>query len=430
MVLGRQAGDGLLQLSDTKVSRRHAELRVGEGGTLIIRDQSTNGTFVNGERVVGDRPVTDNDVIRAGDSFALLRYWPLTPRDGTAPLIKGASPSIAELRATIALVGPSDASVLVIGESGTGKELVARSVHDTSNRSGPFVAVNCSAIPESLAESQLFGHAAGSFTGARAPHQGFFQQAHGGTLFLDEIGEMPLAVQAKLLRVLEERAVMPLGATRPVPVDVRIVAATHRELDARIADGTFRGDLHARLADIVLRTPTLRARLEDVLPLLVSALGPASAAALDPELVDALLLHGWPFNVRELLKIATELRVRGAGLPRLELSLVAARLGPTRVTSDVSTLAIGGLSAPLPVPSPSAPPPEIPRTSLASRPPVPPKPREEAPTPEVLRALVDEHAGNISRIARALGRSRRQVHRYLEAAGLRGSDDGEPDNEG
>ena len=207
----------------------------------------------------------------------------------------------------LARVAPSDATVLVRGESGTGKELVARALHDRSARaSGPFVAINCAALPEPLLESELFGHARGSFTDAKSARPGLFVSAHGGTLFLDEIGEMPLAMQAKLLRALEDRTVRPVGADRSVPFDVRIVAATHRDLDADVEAGRFRQDLFFRLQVVDLTLPPLRARGSDVLLLATHFLRAAARRygrgelTLGPDVAQALLRYDWPGNVREL----------------------------------------------------------------------------------------------------------------------------------
>ncbi len=182
-----------------------------------------------------------------------------------SPPILGKSPLIDGLRALIATVAPADATVLVHGESGTGKELVARALHAQSARAeARFVPVNCGAIPRDLVESELFGHRKGSFTGAIADRPGRFELAHGGTLFLDEIGDLPLDIQVKLLRVLQERLIDPVGSVKSVPVDVRVVAATHKDLEAEVAAGRFREDLYYRLNVLPLHTPALRERPEDI----------------------------------------------------------------------------------------------------------------------------------------------------------------------
>lgn len=205
------------------------------------------------------------------------------------------------------LVADSMAAVLVLGESGTGKELLARAIHAASNRAGkPFLAINCAAIPEQLLESELFGYAKGAFTGAATAQQGLFQAADGGTLFLDEIGDMPLSLQAKLLRVLQEGAVRPVGATQSVNVDVRIISATHRNLDQMRADRTFREDLFYRLNVVALKLPSLAERREDI-PLLVNHFLKKIATryrkavpTLAPDALAALVAAPWPGNVRQL----------------------------------------------------------------------------------------------------------------------------------
>jgi two-component system, NtrC family, nitrogen regulation response regulator NtrX len=216
----------------------------------------------------------------------------------------GESAAMRQLRQTIAKVGPSDALVLIQGETGAGKERVARALHEGSGRRGRLVAVNCAAIPSNLLESELFGHERGAFSGATARHLGRFEQAQGGTLLLDEIGDMPLELQSKLLRVLETREVERLGGTAPVKLDVRVLAATHQDLQARVKDGRFRQDLYFRLSVFPLRVPPLRDRPEDVLAL-ASAFaaelrGPGAALEVDGAGRAALERHRWPGNVREL----------------------------------------------------------------------------------------------------------------------------------
>jgi two-component system response regulator GlrR len=229
-----------------------------------------------------------------------------------APIVSR-SAVMAELLAEAKMVAASDASVLICGESGSGKELLAQAIHRASPRAAqPFVAVNCSAIPEALLESELFGHVKGSFTGAVANHRGLFQAADGGSLFLDEIGDMPPALQVKLLRVLQERSVRPVGATQSLPVDVRILSATHRDLDAAMAQGQFREDLYYRLNVVALTLPPLGARREDI-PLLanhfLSALSEKYGKRLNgfaPEALKALTAAAWPGNVRQLHNVVEQ----------------------------------------------------------------------------------------------------------------------------
>ncbi len=211
------------------------------------------------------------------------------------------------------LVAASDASVLIRGDSGTGKELLARAIHLASPRAAaPFIAINCGAIPEPLLESELFGHVRGAFTGATSAHTGLIQAAHGGTLFLDEIGDMPAALQVKLLRVLQERAVRPVGATRAQAVDLRIVSATHRDLDAALAEGQFREDLYYRINVVHLELPTLAERREDI-PLLAEHFLRSLARKYDKRLtgfaadaLEALATAPWPGNVRQLHNVVEQ----------------------------------------------------------------------------------------------------------------------------
>ena len=244
--------------------------------------------------------------------------------------LRGESEAMERLRQTVVLYARSPATVLIHGETGSGKELVAQAIHREGPRSlganRPFVAVNCGAIAESLLESELFGHEEGAFTGARrGGHAGLFEAANRGTLFLDEIGEMPLALQTRLLRVLEEREVMRVGGTRPVPIDVRVVSATHCNLEARVREGRFRADLFYRLAVLRLALPPLRARLPDIVPLAewslkqsLAALGARPHPNLHAEIQACAALlqrYGWPGNVRELRNLMERLALFLAAEP-------------------------------------------------------------------------------------------------------------------
>jgi two-component system response regulator GlrR len=229
------------------------------------------------------------------------------------PEIVTASPLMNALLDEVALVAASEASVLIQGESGTGKEMLASAVHQTSpRRRGPFVAINCAAIPEALLESELFGHAKGAFTGADSARKGLFQTAQGGTVFLDEIGDMPLALQAKLLRVLQEREIRPVGSAQSVAVDVRIVSATHRDLEEAIRQQQFREDLYYRLNVVNLHIPPLRERREDIGPLaqhFVEKLAPKHGRRIvgfAPEALDLLMRADWPGNIRQLMNVVEQ----------------------------------------------------------------------------------------------------------------------------
>lgn len=226
----------------------------------------------------------------------------------------GASKDIAVVRKLVSQVAPSLATVLITGESGTGKEVVARQIHEQSGRRGPFVAVNCGAIPEHLLESELFGHEKGAFTGAVSSRAGRFEQANGGTFFLDEIGDMPSVMQVKLLRVLEERVIERVGGTNSIPVDVRLIAATHRDLPQRIEEGKFREDLYYRLSVFPIEISSLATRKDDI-PLLVNEFirrideRKSVSISLSDNAMDALVAYDWPGNVRELANVVERLVV-------------------------------------------------------------------------------------------------------------------------
>jgi len=245
----------------------------------------------------------------------------------------GASPSAEAIRHLIERVASSNATVLITGESGTGKELVARALHDQSDRCGcNFVPINCAAIPKDLLESELFGHRKGAFTGAMADRIGRFEMAHGGTIFLDEIGDLSLDMQVKLLRVLQERTVDPVGALKSVDVDVRVVAATHRDLEAEIEAGRFREDLYYRLNVLPLNTPALRQRTQDVPALLVHfathfATKGQTPISFTADFIEALKDYAWPGNVRELSNLVDRFNTLFSG-QLLSLATVPSSLLP------------------------------------------------------------------------------------------------------
>ncbi|MEW6073848.1 MAG: sigma 54-interacting transcriptional regulator [Planctomycetota bacterium] len=220
-----------------------------------------------------------------------------------------ASPAMAELMEVVRRVVDADSSLLLLGETGVGKERLARAIHAESRAAGPFIAVNCAALPETLIESELFGHVEGAFTGASRARRGFFELAHGGTLFLDEIADLPLHLQAKLLRALQEKAIHPVGAEKGVAVDVRVMAATNRDLAAALAAGRFRSDLYWRLAVVTLTIPPLRERREDIPDLVGSHVAyfrehlNRPVTGVSPEALDLLQRYPWPGNVRELANV-------------------------------------------------------------------------------------------------------------------------------
>ncbi len=382
--------------ADASLSRAHAHLE-RRGKEITVTDGgSRNGTFVNAARV-GRAILRDGDLIRVGECLLLFRDQVPKERDVEIPALLGRAPAMRLLRHRIALAAPTPASIFLLGESGVGKTLSAQVIHDRSLRAGRFVSVKCAAIPESLAESQLFGHVAGAFTGAQRGQEGLFRAAHNGTLFLDEVTELPLAVQSKLLSVLEDRTVTPVGSNERLRVDVRVIAATNVAIHEAIEHRKFRGDLFARLNGISIEVPPLRERREDVLPLFVAALG-EPALSLSCALAEALVLHRWTFNVRELAKVAFDLRIRvgvehtSTLAPRIELGMLDDRLaGPQRA-------------------------PDAPRMLVENE--TPTGRRTATPSREALAQLLSEHDGVITAVAEAVGRSRKQVYRWIEHYGL------------
>jgi transcriptional regulator with GAF, ATPase, and Fis domain len=315
-VLG--SADGVaLSVSDPKVSRLHVELELDDAGVWVRDLGSRNGTWLEGVRV--ERVCFEqNGKFRAGATTVDITFEseplrvPLWPQDRLGALL-GASDAMREVFMQLTACAHSEAAVLIAGETGTGKELVAHEVHNASKRrEGPFVVVDCASLPENLLEAELFGHAKGAFTGAAGARVGSIEAANGGTVFLDEVGELPLAMQPKLLRVLESRQVRPVGETGYRPVDVRFVSATHRELERMVADGQFREDLFFRLAVLPLRVPPLRERAGDVPQLLKHFLG--GLPMPEDATLEKLKAQRWPGNVRQLRSFAE--RSMALGLTR------------------------------------------------------------------------------------------------------------------
>ncbi|HWU90118.1 MAG TPA: sigma 54-interacting transcriptional regulator [Kofleriaceae bacterium] len=298
-----------LVLADPQVSRKHAEIAIAPEGIRVKDLGSTNGTWWQGTKV-GEAVVPAGATVQFGATpvrIAAADAPSLPPSDRDRfGAMAGRSVAMRELFAVLEMAAPSDATVLIEGESGTGKELAARAIHDASGRAkGPFVVVDCSAITENLIDSHLFGHVRGAFTGADRERKGAFVEATGGTLFLDELGELPLAAQSKLLRVLEAQTVQPVGADRPIQVDARVVAATHRDLARMVAAKEFRFDLFYRLAVVNVALPPLRERLEDLPHLIATfyARRDTEPGPIDGEHLERLRRHAWPGNVRELRNV-------------------------------------------------------------------------------------------------------------------------------
>jgi DNA-binding NtrC family response regulator len=333
---------------------------------------------------------------------------PPDPEPGAAPEagnqgeteLVGRSPAIIEVMKTVARIAPSQASVLITGDTGTGKELVARTIHRFSERSrAKFVAVNCSALAEGILESELFGHVKGAFTGAAGPRPGLFREADRGTLFLDEIGDISPALQARLLRVLQEKEVMPVGSETAMPIDVRVIAATHRDLEDMVRHGRFREDLYYRLNIVTVRLPPLRERRQDI-PLLIDHFLRQLATkhrrglvALDRNAEATLLHYDWPGNIRQLLNV-------------LERALVLAAqdvIGPEHLPSEISRGPEIGI---VPPGQPAAPVPLVPLAQI-----------ERQHVLGVLGAC----GGNRERAAQVLRISRRTLTRMLQRWGMTGA---------
>ncbi|MCA9713748.1 MAG: sigma 54-interacting transcriptional regulator [Myxococcales bacterium] len=320
-----------LVIDDGSVSGAHFELRLGPGGVALRDLGSTNGTWVNGVRIreVWIEPGVVFHAGRCGirlDAAEQVEV-PISESPRFEQLI-GASPAMREVFSLLGRVAPTPMDVLLGGETGTGKELAARAIHDRSpRRGGPFVVLDCAALPRELAESAILGHRKGAFTGAVSDRVGAAQDAHQGTLFLDEIGELPLDVQPKLLRVLERREVQRIGETRARPVDIRVIAATHRDLRQMVGDGKFREDLYFRLSDIRVELPPLRDRGDDILLIARAILDELAAQhgrslTLTEDACAYLRGCAWPGNVRELRKTMRRaaFMAQGAAVERSDLA--------------------------------------------------------------------------------------------------------------
>jgi transcriptional regulator with PAS, ATPase and Fis domain len=378
LTLGRsEAG-----IDDARMSRQHAEARF-DGKIWRIRDLgSRNGTFVDGVQVTGEHSGEEARVVRTGGSlFGLLsdvrafENAVVEHRDGVV-----AGPTLRRTWDEIARAAENGDSLHVTGESGSGKELAARHFHRSSPRaSGPFVAVNCAAIPPNLAERLLFGAKKGAYSGADADADGYVQAAHGGTLFLDEIAELEQAVQAKLLRVLESREVLALGSSKPRKVEIGLVSATHQDLRALSASGKFRHDLFFRIARPHVSLPRLRDRLEDIPWLIDAELAKVSKLGAHVSLVEACLLRPWPGNVREL---AVEIRNAASAAEKAKSARVEAHHLAEHAGLSLDETAPEETEAP-------------------------------EPSAEQIAEALKREGGNVTRAARALGWHRNQLRRWL-----------------
>ena len=391
-----------------EASRQHAEVW-REGPVPTIRDLSSrNGVFVNSGKV-SLAPLRQGDVVRVGEWVALFEYLPpgdaLPSFQELAPEWYGGA-ALAAVAEQAKRAATSDLPIVVRGETGTGKEGICRAIHAWSGRTGPFTAVNCAALPAELAEAELFGYRKGAFTGADRAGVGQFRAAHEGTLLLDEVTDLPLGVQAKLLRVLEERVVRPIGETQAVPIDVRVVAATQHPLDSAAAERRFRPDLLSRLDGCTLKLPPLRDRRADIPLLFLQMIRDRSGGQLpdiSPRVIEQLLLYDWPLNVRELVFLVRRL----LALHGHERVWKPSHL-PDRFRSEN-----GGSPASI-------------------------KPRStRVPTGDeaAFTALVESlraHGGNVTRAANAIGITRARAYRLMDArpqfdaTDLRPEQNGEP----
>jgi transcriptional regulator of acetoin/glycerol metabolism len=382
-VLGRE---GDCALPSGRVSRLHAEVIYGGGGWRVRDLNSRNGTYLDGQRVT-EAPLAGSRVLRLSDTLLVfvadIRPFLLHGIQTGEGRVNG--PALTRALEQVRASGSAGEDLLLLGESGSGKELAAHDFHQASPHArGPFVAVNCATIPEGVAERLLFGARRGAYSGA-TDSEGFFQAAHKGVLFLDEVAELDLGTQAKLLRVLETREVIPLGATAGRQVDVQVCAATRTDLRAAVAERRFREDLYFRIAGATVELPPLRARREEIawhVEQTVAAHAPGRA--VETSFVEQCLLRTWPGNVREL-RAAVRSATRSSG-PLTELPETVGRA----FTTDE--------------PASAAAPPATPAREL-----------DEA----TLRAALEQHGGNVAAAARALGLHRNQMYRLMARFGLK-----------
>ena len=387
-------------LKDDRMSRRHAAIRRERGCWTLSDTGSRNGTRLNGHRIEAPSALEDGSVVRVGSSlFVLSRRRVAQAATSDAALI-GDSGVMEALRRAVAAVAPHPNSVLVTGETGTGKEVVAGALHRLSGRRGRLVAVNCGAVSDGVLESELFGHRKGAFTGAIGDKEGLLTAADGGTLFLDEVGEMPEALQVKLLRVLETRMVRPIGSTREHAVDVRVVAATNRDLVADVRSGRFRSDLFARLNQWPVNVPPLRERREDIPQLARHLLARRGDGGREIALglLEALMVHQWTLNVRGLANV-------------LGVAAIACSSdGPLELVEQVASMLEADRAMAEPAPDPAGLMRTMPTVPMVKRPAPTPESEEVA---EALRAS----RGSVAAAARTLGASRQQLYRLIEAEG-------------
>jgi len=414
LTLGRQSGPDALALADGLLSRQHLQIRWDVTRHVVADLDSKNGTRLDGIALEIQRAhaLSDEAVLVFGDVVAVYERG---PEPGGAPevsrdAIPGDAQAVRLLRARVQQAAKDPAPALIIGETGVGKEFCAREIHRLSGRRGPFVGVNVAELTHELIESQLFGHEKGAFTGADRAQPGLFRAADGGTLFLDEIGELPLELQPKLLRALQEGEVRPVGQTKSIKVDVRVVAATHRMIGLQVERDQFRRDLYARLAFWELDVPPLRRRKVDLLAwterlrqAFATKRGQAGRPfVLDALAVEALLLHPWLENLRGLDRVVHRLATEQAGK-----TITADVLHTVLPQRETSTTAV-------------VPPPPILRGAEKVD-------KLPAPTTADELAKVIAETGSVRATAKHYGRDRRQVYRWMEQLGLRDASAGDED---
>jgi transcriptional regulator with GAF, ATPase, and Fis domain len=418
-------------LDDERLSRHHAVIESG-GARWVVRDLSSrNGTFVDGVRVDGWREARDGCVVRAGGTIVLL-HADVAPFAGARvevreDLVQG--PAFGAVVDAAAAASTAGAALFIQGETGTGKELVARAFHAALlSRTAAFVAVNCAAIPQGLAESLLFGSKRGAYSGAAGDVLGYVQAADGGVLFLDEVGELDLGVQAKLLRFIETREIMPLGTSTAIRVRLRLCSATHRDLRGEVAAGRFRSDLYFRLREAEVVVPPLRSRREEI-PWLVSA---SLAGAREgrstvphPKLIEECLLRPWPGNVRELVREIRQAARRAGQEDAVRPEHLHADAGrplasPAAPVAGAPVAGAPVAAAPVAAAPVAAAP--VAAAPVAAAPvAVGPAGTEVAASRSDIEAALERAGGNISAAARALGLHRTQLRRMMVKLGLSGS---------
>jgi transcriptional regulator with GAF, ATPase, and Fis domain len=421
LVVGREPGDGGLLVEHETVSRRHLAVGWDERRrTHVAADLgSHNGSYLQGDPVdETPQPLADGAVLRLGDAFLIYEQGPPADEGIAAGVSREAAPGEARtmslFRARLARAAADPAALLLIGETGTGKERIAAEIHRLSGRPGPLVPVNCAALSPQLVESQLFGHSRGAFTGASSAHSGLFRAADRGTLFLDEVGELPLEMQPKFLRAIELREIQPVGVPHPMRVDVRIVAATNRDLAGISARGLFRADLYARLSTWELHLPALRDRRVDLFGWIerlhrIWAAERAGGALppLSADTVELLLRYDWPLNLRSVDRLVHELAA--LNLPANET------VSPARLPPWLS----------LPAPPGSAPVPQATTMMMPAAGGVSgggndhDSARQPVPTRAEFVAAFDELEGSVRGLAKLFKRDRRQIYRWIESYGLK-----------